>query len=80
MLHAQWGSEWFLYSQHRLAAMVFLLAAPLRHAGKYRLPVWGATAIALTLIASSNWYRIGEIVARLEAEPEPVVTTRQTSE
>jgi len=80
MLHAQWGSEWFLYSQHWLAPMVFLLAAPLRHAGKYRLPVWGATAIALTLIASSNWYRIGEIVARLEAEPEPVVTTRQTSE
>ena len=80
ILHALWGKEWFLYSQHWLAPMVFLMAAPLRHAGKYRWPVWGAAAIALTLIASSNWYRIGEIVARLEAEPESVVTTRQTSE
>lgn len=78
ILHALWGKEWFLYSQHWLAPTVFLMAAPLRHAGKYRWPVWGATAIALTLIASSNWYRIGEIVARLEAEP--AVTTLQTSE
>ena len=80
MLHALWGNEWFLYSQHWLAPTVFLMAAPLRHTGKYRWPVWGAAAIALTLIACSTWYRMGEIVARLEAEPEPAVTTRQTSE
>ena len=80
IFHALWGKEWFLYSQHWLAPMVFLMAAPLRDAGRYRLPVWGAAAIALTLIASSNWFRIGEIVARLEAEPKSVVTTTQASE
>jgi hypothetical protein len=72
--HALWGKEWFLYSQHWLAPTVFLMAAPLRHAGRHRWPMWGATAIALTLIASSNWFRLGEIVARLEAEPKHVVT------
>ena len=41
IFHALWGKEWFLYSQHWLAPMVFLMAAPLRDAGRYRLPVWG---------------------------------------
>jgi len=80
IFHALWGNEWFLYSQHWLAPMVFLMAAPLRHARRYRLPAWGAASIALTLIAFSNWYRIGEIVARLEAEPKHVVTTPRCSE
>lgn len=73
VLHALWGNEWFLYSQHWLAPMVFLMAAPLRHAGRYRLTVWGAASIALTLIASSNSFRLHEIVARLEAEPRHAV-------
>jgi hypothetical protein len=80
VFHALWGKEWFLYSQHWLAPTVFLMVVPLRHAGKYRLPVWGAASIALTLIASSNWYRIGEIVARLEAEPKAAVAAIETVE
>ena len=80
LFHALWGYEWFLYSQHWLTPMVFLMAAPLRCAGRYRLPVWGATLIALTLIAANNSHRCGEIVARLEAEPKVVVAPLEASE
>jgi hypothetical protein len=79
LFHALWGKEWFLYSQHWLSPLVFVMAIPLRDAGRYRLPVWLAASFALPLIAAGNWQRFGEIVARLEAEPTVVVAPREAS-
>lgn len=73
LFHAIWGNEWFLYSQHWLAPLVFVMTGPLRDAGRYRVPLWIAASIALALVAAGNWRRSSEIVDRLEAEPEVVV-------
>lgn len=79
LFHALWGNEWFLYSQHWLAPMVFVMGTPLRDPGRFRAPAWLAVAIALPLIAAGNWQRCGEIVARLEAEPQVIVAPREAS-
>lgn len=79
LFHALWGHEWFLYSQHWLAPMVFVMAAPLRDPGRFRFPVWLAASVVLPLIAAGNRQRLGEIVARLEAEPKVVVAPSEVS-
>lgn len=73
LFHAIWGNEWFLYSQHWLAPLVFVMTGALRDAGRFRVPLWIAASIALALVAAGNWRRSSEIADRLEAEPDVVV-------
>jgi len=74
VFHIFFGNEWFLYSEHWLAAAVFVIAGSLRLAETHRLPVLVATVVALTLITFNNWRRIDKVLTFLEAYP-PVPAT-----
>ena len=74
VFHAFYGNEWFLYSEHWLAPLVFVIGGSLRLAETHRLPVLLATVVALTLITFNNWRRIDEVFAVLEAYPPVPVT------
>lgn len=65
-LHAAWGLELFLYSQHWLAFLVFAVAAALQRAGAYgAAALW---AVGVGVAAHSVW-RFSGMIAVLEMWP-----------
>ena len=62
-LHAVWGSEVFLYSQHWLAFLVFAIAAALHRAGATGERMLCAAGVA---VAAHSAWRFGGMIATLE--------------
>lgn len=65
-LHATWGLEVFLYSQHWLAILVFAVSAGMQRAG-----VWGVRLLWLVAIgvATHNTIQFSEMVSTLQKWP-----------
>ena len=79
IFHSLWGFEWFLYSQHWLAAAVFVIASPLCLAKKFPLASLGAALLVIALVASNNWQRIVGILSALEVAPTGVGIVSEVS-
>ena len=71
-LHAFFGSEYFLYSQHLLVPALILLAGNLRVLGQHRKVAIGALAAVTALILLNNVTVLRELLTILATGPSAV--------
>ena len=64
-MHSAFGNEFFLYSQHWLAALLVLLGGNLAYRGPYRCVGGWLWSLSLLAVLANNVARIAEMLVRL---------------